>query len=92
MNTCVKNPKIPIETEITVNFHFSHCKSMENICCQSNHYSYLTGKNTIWVEAYVINMYSKYQLHRKLNFLSPRQLIKFSDLDKINIKRRGLLN
>ena len=37
---------------------------MENISCHSNQSSYQTGiKNTINVEAYVLSMYAKFQIH-----------------------------
>ena len=54
----------PIETEKNVNTHFNHYKSMENISCHSNQSSYPTGiKNIIYVEANVLSMYAKFQLH-----------------------------
>ena len=60
---CEKYPNISNETAETVNFHFSHYKSMGTISCHSNQSSYPTGmKKTIYVEANVINMYAKYQL------------------------------
>ena len=63
------------------------------------------NKNTIYVEANVMNMYTKFQLHpltaseekifeyffETLPFMLPWQPIKFSDLDKIHLNRRGLL-
>ena len=59
-----KNPNIPNETEKIVNFLFSHYKSMEIISCHSNQSSYPTGiKNTTFVEANVLSMYAKFQLH-----------------------------
>ena len=36
--------------------------------CHSSQSSYLTGKNTIYVEANVINMYAKYQLYPPCGF------------------------
>ena len=53
-----------------------------------------------------MNMYAKFQLHllraseeklfdyvfENYPFMLPRQPIKFSDLDKIHMNRRGLLN
>ena len=61
---CEKNTNISNETAETVNFHFSHYKSMGTISCHSNQ-SYATGikKITIYEEADVINMYAKYQLY-----------------------------
>ena len=63
-------------------------------------------KNMIHVEANVLSMYAKFQLHpppafwgedisiffENLPFMWPRQPIKLSDLDKSHIKRRGLLD
>ena len=55
----------------------------------------------IYVEANVNIMYAENQLHsekifeylfKKVSFMSLWQPIKFSDLDKIQIKLRGLLN
>ena len=65
-----KNPNIPIETDKIVNFHFSHYSSMENISCHSNQSSNPTQIKTqfIYVEAYVIHMYAKYQLHPPYGF------------------------
>ena len=58
-----KIPNIPNETE-TVNFLFSHYKSMGTLSCHSNQRSYPTGiKNTTFVEANVLSMYAKFQLH-----------------------------
>ena len=65
----------------------------------------MTVKNTTYVEANVMNMYAKFQLHppygfwaedfliffQKFTFMLPWQPIKFSDLDKIHVNRRGLL-
>ena len=61
--------KISNETAETVNFHFSHYKTMGTISCNSNQSSYPTGiKNTINVEANVINMYAKYQFYPPYDF------------------------
>ena len=63
------------------------------------------NKNTIYIEANVMNMYAKFQLHPltasvekileyfldNLPFILPWQPIKFSDLGKIHMNRRGLL-
>ena len=59
-----KNSNIPNETEKIVNFLFSHYKSMGTISCHSNQSSYPTGiKNTTFVEANVLSVYAKFQLH-----------------------------
>ena len=81
---------------------------MENISCHSNQSFYPTGiENTFYVEANVLSMYAKFQLHppyefleedfdffslENLPFMSSRQPFKFSDLDKRHIKLGGLLN
>ena len=63
------------------------------------------NKNIFYVEADVMNIYVKFQLHRpydfwgedflicfeNLPFMLPWQPVKFSDLDKIHMNRRGLL-
>ena len=105
-----KDSNIPNDLADIVNFHFSHYKSMGTISCHSNQSSYPTGiKNTTYVEANVLSMYVKFQLHAFIPymvsekkifkhfyenrpFLRPRQPIKFTDLDKSHMKRRGLLN
>ena len=105
---CKKKSNIPNDLAEIVNFHFSHYKSMGTISCHSNQSSYPTRiKNTIYVEANVLGMYAKFRLHplymvseKKIfkhfyenrPFLPPRQPIKFTDLDKSHMKRRGLLN
>ena len=59
---CEKKSNISSETAETVNFQFSHYKSMGTISCHSNQSSYLTGiKNTPFVEANVLSMYAKFQ-------------------------------
>ena len=64
-----KIPNIPNETEKIVNFLFSHYKSMGTISCHSNQSSYLTGiKNTTFVEANVLSMYARFQLHPPYGF------------------------
>ena len=68
-HSCKKNPNIPNETEIIVNVLFSHYKSMGTIRCHSNQGSYPTGiKNTTVVEANVLSMYAKFQLHPPYGF------------------------
>ena len=47
----------------------SHYKSMGTISCHSNQSSYPTGiKNTTFVEANVLSMYAKFQLHPPYGF------------------------
>ena len=70
---------------------------METISCHSNQSSYPTGiKNITFVEGNVLSKYAKFQLHppnfsekknfeyffENLPFMSSRQPIKSSDLDK----------
>ena len=56
-------------TEINANFHFSHYKSMETLSCHSNESTWtMTIKNIICVEANVMNMYAKFQLHPHYGF------------------------
>ena len=98
-----KKSNISSETAETVNFQFSHYKSMETISCHSNQSSYPTGiKNTTFVEANDLSMYAKFQLYpfmvsekkifnhfyENLPFLPRRQPIKFIDLDKSRMKCR----
>ena len=66
---CEKKSNISSETAETVNFQFSHYKSMGTISCHSNQSSYRTGiKNTTFVEANVPCMYAKFQLHPPYGF------------------------
>ena len=66
---CEKKSNISSETAETVNFQFSHYKSMGTISCHSNQSSYPTGiKNTTFVEANVLSMYAKFQLHPPYGF------------------------
>ena len=63
---CIFFFKYPNDLAEIVNFHFSHYKSMGTISCHSNQSSYPTGikkKNTTYVEANVLSMYTKFQLH-----------------------------
>ena len=63
------NSNIPNDLAEIVNFHFSHYKSMETISCHSNQSSYPTEiKNTTFVEANVLSMYAKFQLHPLYGF------------------------
>ena len=64
-----KKSNISSETAETVNFQFSHYKSMETISCHSNQSSYPTAiKNTTFVEANVLSMNAKFQLHPPYGF------------------------
>ena len=77
---------------------------MENLSCHSNESTCATTiKNTIYVEANVTNMQSfsfiplmasekifEY-FFENLPFMLPWQPMKFSNLDKIHVNRRGLL-
>ena len=82
---------------------------METTCISCHNNQILFGpeqKNTIYVEANVLSMYAKFQLHtpyglceedfliffKNLHFMSPRQPIKLSDLGKKRMKRGGLRN
>ena len=64
-----KKSNISSETAETVNFQFSHYKSIGTISCHSNQSSYPTGiQNTTFVEANVLSMYAKFQLHPPYGF------------------------
>ena len=64
-----KKSKFSSKTAETVNFQFSHYKSMGTISCHSNQSSYPTGiKNTTFVEANVLSMYAKFQLNPPYGF------------------------
>ena len=64
-----KKSNISSKTAETVNFQFSHYKSMGTINCHSNQSSYPTGiKNTTFVEANDLSMYAKFQLHPLYGF------------------------
>ena len=66
---CKKNSNILNDSAEIVNFHYSHYKSLGTISCHSNRSSYPTGiKNTIFVEAYILSMYAKFQLHPPIGF------------------------
>ena len=56
---------ISSETAESVNFHFSHYKSIYiYISCHGNQSSFPTGiKNTSYIGANVLSMYAKYRLH-----------------------------
>ena len=64
INISVKKSNISNETAETVNIQFSHYKSMGTLSCHSNQSSYPTGiKNTVYVDANVLSMFAKFQLH-----------------------------
>ena len=79
---------------------------MGTISCHSNQSSYPTGiKNLTFVEANVLSMYAKFsfiphmvsekKVFKRFYEIDPvcrRQPIKFTDLDKSRMNRRGLLN
>ena len=66
---CEKKSNISSKTAEPVNFQFSHYKSMGTISCHSNQNSYPTGiKSTTFVEANVLSMYAKFQLHPLYGF------------------------
>ena len=66
---CEKKSNISSETVETVNFQFSHYKSMGTISCHISLSSYPTGiKNTAFVEANVLSMCAKFQLHPPYGF------------------------
>ena len=68
-------------TEINANFHFSHYKSMKTWSCHSNERTWATTiKNTIYVEANVMNMYAKFQLHPLYGFWGEDFWIFFSKI------------
>ena len=60
---CEKKSIISSETAETVNFQFSHYKSMGTISCHSNQSSY-----PLFVEANVLSMYAKFQIHPPYGF------------------------
>ena len=60
---CDKKSNISSETAETVNFQFSHYKSMGTISCHSNRI-----KNTTFVETNVLSKYAKFQLHPLYGF------------------------
>ena len=64
-----KKSNIPNDLAEIVNFHFSYYKSMGTISCHSNQSSYPAGiKNTIYVEANVLSMYTKFRLNPPYGF------------------------
>ena len=68
-HVCEKKKNISSETAETVNFPFSHYKSMGIISCHSNQNYYPIGiKNTTYKEANVLSMYAKFRLHPSHGF------------------------
>ena len=66
------------EIAINLNFHFSHCKSMEILSCHSNQSAWATAtKNNIFVEAIVRNNSAKFQLYPPNSFWGADFLIFF---------------
>ena len=56
-------------TEINANFHFSNYKYMETLSCHSKEITWImTIKTIIYVEANVMNIYAKFQLHPPYGF------------------------
>ena len=57
------------QIEINAYFHFSQYKSIENLSCHSNESTGATAiKNILYVEANIINIYAKFQLHPPYSF------------------------
>ena len=57
------------ETAIQTYFHFSCYKSMETLSCHSNKSTWATAiKNTLFVEANIMNIYALFQLHPSNDF------------------------
>ena len=95
------------EIEIKAYFHSSHDKSIETISCHSDESKWAIAiKNIVFVEANVMNISTKFQLHLSLWLLRrrffniffanlalrlPWQPIRFSHLDKVHMVIRGLL-
>ena len=66
---CKKKSNIPNDLAEIVNFHFSHYKSMETLCCHSNQSSNPTEiKNINFVEGNVLSKYAKFRLHPLYGF------------------------
>ena len=64
-----KKSNIPNDLAKIVNFHFSHYKSMETLCCHSNQSSYPTEiKNITFVVGNVLSKYAKFRLHPPYGF------------------------
>ena len=79
-----KKSNISSKTAETVNFQFSHYKSMGTKSCHSNQRSNPTGiKNSTFVEANVLSMYAKFQLHPPYGFMRRRFLNIFTKIDPL---------
>ena len=66
------------EIEIKAYFHFSHYKSVEIIRCHSEKSTWATAiKNIVFVEANVMNISTKFQLHPPYGFWGEDFLIFF---------------
>ena len=74
-NTCTCS-----ETAIKTYFHFSHYKSMETLSCHSNESTWATATKTIFVEANVMNISAKFQLHAAYGFWGEMILSYFSQI------------
>ena len=65
-------------------FHFSHYEYMETLSCHNNISNdstwAMTIKNIIYVEANVMNIYAKFQLHPPYGFWEEDFLIFFSKI------------
>ena len=71
-----KKSNIPNDLAKIFNFHFSHYKSMETLCCHSNQSSYPTEiKNITFVEGNVLSKYAKFRLHPP-NMVSEKKIFK----------------
>ena len=69
------------EIEIKAYFHFSHYKSMETVNCHSDESTLATAiKYAIFVEANVMNISTKFQLHPPFGFWGEDFLIFFRKL------------
>ena len=94
------------EIAIKSYFHFSHYKSMQTLSCHSNESTWATAiKKINFVEANVMNISAKFQLHppygcwddflifffANLVFRLPWQPIKFSGFEKLQMLCRRLL-
>ena len=67
---CRKKSNISNGTTETVNFRFTHYKSMGTLTYHSNHSSYPTGikKKKTYVDTNVLSMYAKLQLYPPYGF------------------------
>ena len=68
INICEKNQISPVRQK-KLSISIFYYMSMGTISCHSNQSSYPTGiKNTTFVEANVLSMYAKFQLHPPYGF------------------------